>query len=185
MRARGHRKDPMRENVPFQASHLQFSQRSVRVLAMTRAIGCGWVGSAIIWLTAMVLSTLAPLPAHAGCNHPWVKVTGERRTLVDPVVFEPGAEPDYHTPHLPAPADRRGPCAGGACSELPSAPAGSTVKLASNDRQSCDRLSADTLFPSGACGRLPFEHLERSAHFHFPLERPPRAVRHDARVYGG
>ena len=143
---------------------------------MSRKFRWRWAGSAAVaWLVPAVLSAILPAEARAGCNHPWVKGTGLSAPLVDLSLLDPsdrGAAPE---PRSPKPEDRRGPCAGGACSQAPEPPPSSTAPV-SSDGELWGDLPAES---ASAVSPMP-ESLARDPTVRTPLCRsPPSNARRD------
>jgi hypothetical protein len=145
---------------------------------MRRTFGCCWAGpAAIAWFASAVVSAMLPgVEARAGCNHPWVKVTGVAATTADLHVLEAWEQRVHAERASPIPQDHSYPCAGGACSPAPGLPPISIVMVPGAGELWCDLASElPGLFPR--CQRVSPEIIHRHATLGVTrLERPPRSA---------
>jgi hypothetical protein len=142
---------------------------------MTRRFDWRWARSAAeACLAAAVIIAVSQSEVRAGCNHPWVKGGGLPGSLVDLTLLEQSDRAAMPEPGSPAPREKRGPCAGGACSQAPELPSRPTATSSFDGELWCDLPAFVHPLPP-CCRRVaPKTDRQFAGMTHAPIERPPR-----------
>ena len=145
---------------------------------MTRVFRWRWLSStAAAWLVLMAVHAVAPATVQAGCNHPWVQVSGIAASVFDLELLESGIRPSLPASRSPQPLDRRGACVGGACSPSPEIPPISSVEAQPYCEYWGDLPAEPVQLLLRSRVSWPAEHDQRRpTRFHTPIERPPRLL---------
>jgi hypothetical protein len=146
-----------------------------RRIAMTRVFRWRWVSStAFAWLVLSAVHVVLPTQAQAGCNSPWVHHSRLDLSQFESSLLDSSFQLLIAEPWSRQPLDRRGPCAGGACSRPRELPPGPTILVSFHGERWGD-VPAE---PSPALPQSrefsPEDNQRRSSRLPTSIERPPR-----------
>lgn len=138
---------------------------------------CRFAGfAAVAWLALAVLNALLPVEARAGCNHPWVTLAAHSSPTADRASLVLSDRTEKAEPESSQPAKVPSPCAGGACSRVPSLPASLPVPVSTRTEVWTDFGLARPQANPASAGFSPGRDRQHPVRINIPIERPPRSA---------